>query len=355
MNLDNLTQFKQTDTSDMLKHVEALPEQLSGAWQNAQEQALDPALGKDLRQIVICGMGGSAISGDLLRALVADTLTVPVMVSRGYGLPAYAYGPETLVITLSHSGGTEETLSAAQTAIERRARLMAITTGGTLATLVEEAGGAVLRYAYDSPPRAALGWLYGSLLGGMQHLGLIDVDEAIQETLDLLRKTRETITPTIKASLNPAKRTAGQMMGRIPVMWGGGVLEPVARRWKTQINENAKVPAYYEEMPELCHNSVVGTEVPRKALEQMIIVQLVARRHDHPRVVIRQKATTKLLLQEAIFVDRVSAAGQSPLASQLSLAQLGDYVSYYLAMGYQMDPTPIPQIDMLKEELAKNK
>jgi glucose/mannose-6-phosphate isomerase len=190
------------------------------------------------------------------------------------------------------------------------------------------------------------------LLGLFTRLGLADFSAEVGEALSCLGQTRDELHAGVPVSRNPAKRMAGQMMGRIPVIWGAGLLAPVARRWKTQINENAKVPAYWEELPELNHNTVVGTEVPRRALEQIIIVQLVSRQYDHPRVRTRQRVTAGLLLQQAIFHDRVRAAGTSRLAQQLSLLQYGDYTSYYLAMGYGMDPTPIPQIDMLKAALS---
>jgi glucose/mannose-6-phosphate isomerase len=140
---------------------------------------------------------------------------------------------------------------------------------------------------------------------------------------------------------------------RIPIFWGGGLLEPVARRWKTQINENAKTAAYFEAMPELNHNAVVGLEFPEPLMTRIAIVQLVSRAYDHPRVKVRHEASTKIVLQSGIMSDRVTARGESRLAQQMSMIQFGDYLSYYLAMAYEVDPTPIHNIDQLKQRLSE--
>ncbi len=353
MNLDDVERFRQIDASDMLGYIDALPDQLAQAWEHAHRLDLPPEFAR-VRQVVLCGMGGSAISGDLLAALVRDTCRVPVIVNREYDLPAYVVGAEALIITLSHSGGTEETIAAARQGIERGGRLLAITTGGALAPLVEEAGGTVWRYDYRSQPRAALGWLYGLLLGAFSRLGLAEgLPGEVQETVALLERGREVLGAHKPAALNPAKRTAGQMVGRIPIFWGAGLLAPVARRWKTQFNENSKSAAYYEELPELDHNSVVGLDFPEQLMSKIAIIELVSERYDHPRVALRQRASYDLLLQAGIMADRVEARGESRLAQQMSLIQFGDYMSYYVAMAYGVDPTPVENIRWLKEQLAQ--
>ncbi len=352
MNLDDLDLFRRIDASDMLSYIDALPDQLSEAWQYAH--TLDLPAGADrVKKVVVCGMGGSAISGDLFAALAEGSCQVPVIVNRSYNLPAWASGPETLVVGLSHSGGTEETLSAMKQAIERGVLTLAITTGGELARLVGEAGGTTWVYRYPSLPRAALGWLYGLVLGAFSRLGLIGhLSADVQETVEMLHRGRDALGAGSCASRNPAKRLAGQLVGRIPVLWGAGLLEPVARRWKTQINENSKSAAYYEVLPELNHNSVVGLDFPAQLTTHLIVVQLVSEQYDHPRVAIRHEASYRLLLQAAIVADRVKARGKSRLAQQMNLIQLGDYVSFYLAMAYQVDPSPIANIQQLKELLA---
>ncbi len=352
MFLDDMD-FAAVDGQNMLGHIDALPDQLADAWRAAQTMPLIPA--SALERVVIVGMGGSAISGDLLAALVQDTCVLPLQVFREYSLPPYAAGPGTLVIALSFSGSTEETLSAAAQATERGARLLAITTGGPLADLADRAGGEVWPIAYDSQPRAALGWLYGLLLGAAARLGLTPPLEAdIAEAVERLRDDRARWTAASPTSRNPAKRVAGQMMDCIPVIWGAGLLAPVAARWKTQLNENAKTAAYAEQMPELNHNAIVGILTPEELMRRhkFQIVQLVSREYDHPRVALRHRATESLLREAGIIAEVVRAHGRSRLAQQMNLIQFGDYISFFLAMAYGVDPTPIPPILMLKDRLA---
>lgn len=355
MNLDDMERFRQIDADNMLGYIDALPDQLADAWERAQALDCPAAFGRvDL--VLICGMGGSAISGDLASALVGDSCPVPVVVNRDYDLPPCAAGNRALVIALSHSGMTEETLSAARQAVERGTHLLAITTGGELAALAGEAGGVAWTYTYPSQPRAALGWLYGLLLGAFSRLGLApNLSADVEETVALLRKDREALGAANAVARNLAKRLAGQLVERIPVIWGAGLLAPVARRWKTQLNENAKSRAYFEVMPELNHNAVAGLSFPADLMEKtrFAIIQLASSHYDHPRVAVRHRVTHDLFLRQAIVTEIVQARGESRLAQQMNLIQFGDYVSYYVAMAYGVDPTPIPAIAVLKEELSR--
>jgi glucose/mannose-6-phosphate isomerase len=353
MNLDDLQLFKQIDRANMLGHINALPDQLKNAWEHAQ--GLDLSTARNIDRVVICGMGGSAISGDLLAALIFDTCPVSITIVRGYDLPAYAAGEGTLVIALSHSGSTEETISAAQQALERGLKPVAITTGGELTERVAAGGGTVWNYTYDAQPRASLGWLYGLLLAAVTRLGLIsDLGAEVEEAIAVMHKHREPWGVDVTAACNPAKRYAGQIVDSIPVIWGAGLLAPVARRWKTQINENAKSCAFFDELPELNHNTVVGIAAPDELIRRhkFQIIQLTSS-YDHPRVALRHQATHDMLLGEAIITDPLKARGESRLAQQMSMILFGDFVSYYLAMAYQVDPTPIPPIETLKAKLAQ--
>jgi glucose/mannose-6-phosphate isomerase len=354
MFLDDMD-FSAIDTQNMLGHIDALPDHFESAWARAKALVLPDNL-RNVERVVVSGMGGSAISGDLLAALVADSCPIPIMVNRGYDLPAYVRGAETLFIAMSFSGTTEETLSATQQAIARGTRLLAITIGGDLGSMVEQAGGTVWTFNYESQPRAAVGWLYGMLLGAATRLGLAQVtDEEIDETVTRMRRDGEAWTASSPTGRNPAKRIAGQLMDCIPIIWGAGVLAPVARRWKTQLNENAKTSAFFEEMPELNHNAVVGILTPEEMMNRhkLQIVQLVSRQHDHPRVALRHAATENLLREAGVITEVIKARGESKLNQQMNLVQYGDYISYFLAMAYGVDPTPIPPIVMLKQKLAE--
>lgn len=351
MILDQPEKFAAIDPQGMLGHLEAMASQLEDAWQLAGTLPL-PDDFKAVNLIMLTGMGGSAIGGDYLAALVEHASPVPVLVNRGYDLPAYVTGPDVLVIASSNSGNTEETLAAYEQAKTRGTKLMAITTGGELARRAEADGVPLWQFTYNSQPRAALGWSFGLLVGLAQRLELAgDLSADVAETIALLRKNREKFAPSVPTPQNPPKRYAGQFCERIGVIFGAGIMAPVARRWKGQINENAKAWAEFDFLPEQNHNGVAGTELPDKGLQNLFCMFLKSS-YDHPRVTLRQELTYKLFLQQAIGVDNFVAQGSSRLAQMMNATQFGDYVSYYLAMMYEVDPTPIPPISMLKEGLA---
>ena len=352
INLDDIQRFPALDPEDMLGHINALPDQLADAWQFALAQPLPDSF-RDVRAIVIAGMGGSAIGADYLAALVAGSSPVPIVVNRHYDLPAFVSGPETLVIASSHSGNTEETLAAFAQAGERGTQRMAITTGGQLAAQAAEAGVTCWQFTYNSQPRAAFGWSFGLLVGLAHRLGLAgDLSADVQEAVDVLRRWREFFRAESPTYDNPAKRMAGQVCERIGAFYGSGIMAPVARRWKGQLNENAKNWSEFDVLPEQNHNGIAGTEFPCAAIEKLYCVFLQSS-HDHPRVTLRYDLSFKRFLEEGIMVDRVKARGRSRLAQMMNVTQFGDYVSYYLAMINEVDPTPIPQIAALKEGLAQ--
>jgi glucose/mannose-6-phosphate isomerase len=354
MDLDDLTYIRTVDRDNMLPHVDAFPDQLESAWQLAQTQPL-PDTHRHPRQIVLCGMGGSAIGGDLAAALVSRTAPVPFLVLRDYALPAYVNGPDTLVVASSFSGNTEETLAAAEQALERGVRLLAITTGGQLATHAHTHGYPLWRFNYQSQPRAALGWSLGLLIGLAHRLGLaphLEVD--LQEAVALLREERQVFAAGSPLGNNPAKRGAGQLVGRIPVFYGGGIFEPVARRWKCQFNENAKTWAQYEGMPEANHNAIVGIGFPEERIPNMSAVFITSHDFDHPRVYLRHKLTLQLCLEHGIMADTFRPKGTRALAQLCHAVQYGDYLSFYAALAYGADPTEIAPIIQLKTQLAQH-
>jgi glucose/mannose-6-phosphate isomerase len=352
MNLDDLDHMRAIDRSDMLAHIDALPDQFENAWKHAQTLPL-PETHRHPRQIVLCGMGGSAIGGDLIAALVGSTAAVPFTVIRGYDLPAYVSGPDTLVIASSHSGNTEETLSATEQALARGVRLLAVTTGGQLADHAAAHGYPAWTCDYKCQPRAALGWSFGLLIGLAHRLELAPTLETdLQEAVAALRVQAPAYTASSQVPRNPAKRGAGQLIGRIPVFFGAGIFEPVARRWKCQLNENANVWAQYETMPEANHNAVVGIGFPAENAIQVAAVFIASRQFDHPRVGVRYDLTYRMCLENAIMADTFRPEGDSALAQMCHAIQYGDYMSYYTAIAYGADPTEIEPIVELKEQLA---
>jgi glucose/mannose-6-phosphate isomerase len=355
IDLNAVEKFAPIDKGGMLTHVINLPQTCADAWELAGRTypQLDlPASFKQVQQVVVVGMGGSAIGGDLLATLVADECPCPIFVHRGYDLPGFVDGPETLVIGTSHSGNTEETLSAFAQAHERGALLLALTTGGEIAHLATDWGAPMLRFDYDSQPRAALGYSLVSMLNLLCHLDFIS-DKAgdLTEAVDVMRDWQAEIGPQVPVADNPAKRLAGQLMERMPVTYGAGLMEPVARRWKTQFNENSKVWSFFEGMPELNHNAVVGFEMSQKIRERATVIFLRSR-YDSPRIQARWRITRQMLLHEGVGNDQIKARGQSRLAQVLSLVHFGDLVSVYLALASGVDPTPVAPIAYLKEQLS---
>lgn len=349
--LDDLATYESVDPSGMRERIAELPAHCADAWRLAQALRL-PESYRDVRQVVVLGMGGSAIGGALVGALVAEECPVPILGVGGYELPAYV-GPEALVVGSSYSGKTEETLSAFQQAMARGCRLVAIATGGDLAALAEERGYPLLKFPPCLAPRAAIGYSVVLLLGLLYRVGLVrDYGEDLDEAVAVLEEWGRELRPEVPTARNPAKRLAGQLVGRLPVVYGAGFLAPVARRWKGQFNENAKQWAIWEEMPELNHNAVVGYGMPEGVREQAYVLMLRSRL-DHPRVRARWEVTRELLLREGIAVDEIWGRGESRLAQMLSLVHFGDYVSLYLAALNGVDPTPVPPIDYLKNRLAE--
>jgi len=353
MNLDDLTYFRQTDPDDMLGHIARLPQQCHDAWDQAQSLDL-PASMRSIHHLVVAGMGGSAIGGSLLQALAAPACPIPITVVRGYDLPAFVSGPDTLVIGVSYSGDTEETLSAFEQAYARGCQLLAVTTGGRLGELAHKYGAPALIIPYRSQPRAALGYSFIPLVAFLCRLGFLrDQADDLAEAISVMQARQAEIHADVPVVRNPAKRLAGQLVQRIPVIYGAGYLAPVARRWKTQINENAKAWSHFEVLPELDHNAVSGISFPPELMTKVAVIQLTSSL-DRPQVQRRHSITREIMMQQGIAVDVIKARGQSPLAQMLSVLHFGDYTSYYLAMCYGVDPTPVPSISLLKERLASS-
>ncbi len=352
MNLDDPKQFAELDPDDMLERIGELPEQCRAAWTLTQGLELPSAYGT-VRHIVILGMGGSAIGGALLQGLVTGECAVPITVVRGYTLPAFIRGPDYLLIACSYSGNTEETLSAFGEGLERGTRLVAVTTGGKLAALAQEKGIPLVHFAYRSQPRAALGYSFTLLLGLCSRLGLVqDYAADLKEAVQVMEEWQAEIGPNAPTARNAAKHLAGQIAGRLPVIYGAGFLVTVANRWKTQFNENSKHWAFFEPLPELNHNAVVGFGIPQTVRDQTIVLMLRSSL-DHPRVQVRWQVTRELLLREGVAAETLPGRGESYLAQMLSLIHFGDYVSFYLAMLNGVDPTPVESIAFLKQRLAE--
>jgi glucose/mannose-6-phosphate isomerase len=350
--LDDQELIRETDPSGMLGHIRGFPQHCRTAWDQVQAWRA-PADWGEFQHILITGMGGSAIGGVLLAGLVADESRVPISVWRDYGLPAYVQGPDHLVVACSYSGNTEETLSTFREARKRGATTAAITTGGKLAALAGESDAALVRFDYESQPRAALGHAFFHLLGAVSRaISLPDYSEDVREAVEVMGALQSEIVPEVDVEENAAKQLARRAEGRQLVVLGAGHLAGVANRWKTQVNENAKQWAFFEMMPELDHNSVCGFGMPEAVPDYTLVVMLRSEA-DPPRLQARWDVTAELLEREGVPTEMVYGRGESTLSQMLSLIHVGDFVSLYLAVLNGVDPTPVEPIAFLKRRLAE--
>ena len=339
------------DPQGMLDHIINLPKQLEDGWAAAGQLEL-PKHFEEVKRVVVAGMGGSAIGGSLLASLLAPESSVPVFVVRDYDLPAFAAGPDTLVIASSNSGNTEETLSALEQAPQRGGQLLAMPTGGQLAERARQARLPLITIDYQSQPRAALGWSFAPLLNLASRLGWAhDLKPDLDEAVRVMREWGRELTAGTPIMKNLAKREAGQLMGRIVFVFGAGYFGEVARRWKDQFNENAKTWSAFEELPEANHNLLAGTDWPDGFASKVMALFLTGAR-DHPRHVKRIELTRTAFMMAGCNTDILSARGESPLAQMMSLIQLGDFMSLYLALLYGAEPTQVDALATFKQEMV---
>lgn len=365
LNRDLIAQY---DHSDMLGAIAAMPEQLQAAYLDAQASleevfAAPPAgLPAVPQGLVICGMGGSAIGADLVLSSLPN-LDVPAAVVRGYELPRWV-DPDTLVIAASYSGDTAETLACVDEALGRGCAPLCISAGGKLAGVAAVHNLPHIAIAAGQQPRAALGLLAGPVLAACEVAGLCGPQQAaVAETVALLRRgsdelgpdaAEEAVRPGAKPDLphrQIAKPLARQLHNRQVLVYGAGATVAAARRWKGQINENAKAPAFFNELPELDHNELMAwTSLPHVSRSTAVVFLDDGELDD--RLVLRAELTAGVLEEHGVLVEHVWAHGPGRLARLFSLVQLGDYVSYYLALLYGVDPSPVPAIQKFKEQLA---
>lgn len=349
--LNNVEVITANDPGEMLTALWNLPEQCEEALAIGRKVKL-PAGYNSVSNIVVTGLGGSAIGGDFLRLFVSDKIKVPVVVNRDYILPGFI-DSSTLLFAVSYSGNTEETLSAYSQAHEKGARIIVLTNGGKLRDLAQRDGYPVITVPTGISPRAATGYLLIPTLAVLESLGLLgDLSVEIAEMTAILRNIREKIKPEVPTEQNLAKQVANRLFGKIPVIWAAcGNTEAVATRWKGQINENGKAPAYWNMFPELNHNEIVGFEQPVELLRQLEII-ILRDKHDHQRVQKRMEITKEIVINTVSGVTEIWSTGEGRLARLFSLTYIGDFMSVYLATLYGTDPTPVKNIDFLKNRLA---
>ena len=349
--LDGPEVYAAFDPSGLGERLRALPGQCRAAW--AQAQAAFPAelAGGDYDRVVIGGMGGSAIAGDLVADLAALRPTVPVIVARSFHLP-FALDARSLFIACSYSGNTAETLSLFRQAVAAGARTLAVTAGGALADAAQAGQVPVLPVAVNGEPRSAVGCNLILLLGVLNRLGLVGLTDAdVTDAVDAMERRLAGIGAATPTPDNPAKLLARELVDQLVVVYGGGIFSGVARRWKTQLNENAKAWAFYESLPESLHNSVEPYAVPSPAGPDLMALVLEPMAAD-AELKERYRVLTEMLRWGPVNHRLLAGTDGPPLAQLLDMILLGDYVSYYLALLRSLNPSPTPAIERSKELLG---
>ena len=355
MDLDDLSVYKQIDQEDFYRTIQELPKQCENAWLEINKLVL-PSYYLKANKVLILGMGGSGIGGELASDLVLQTSEIPIFAHHNYGIPSWV-DEKSLVIAVSYSGNTEEVTDGFVEAYKAGAKLVAITSGGELEVLSRKYHTPYYRFAYKSAPRAALGYLFISSIGLLKKLNIIDISEQdVKTAISMLSGVLGRMGRDIPLAKNPAKKLAEKLEGKIPIIYGTDLLESVATRWKTQINENAKVAAYAEVIPESNHNSIAGLEFPENLKEKLFFLILKSK-FDHPKSKLRQDFFAQTLKAKQIPVENIllNSATDVALAEICGMIYVGDLVSYYLAILNGSDPTPVEIINNLKNAIKEKK
>lgn len=337
--------------ADLLRNF---PEQVAEAVRIGETFRPPRWIGESIEKILFAGMGGSAIGGDVIHSLIAPDLAIPIWVSRHYHLPPFV-DSKTLCIFSSYSGNTEETLSAFQEGRKRKLKALVITSGGELGRLSERFGIPWIQIPGGFPPRMALGYSVFPVLNVLAKLKLWKwSSRAVDETISLLETLgRKHCAPEVPLPVNPAKRLAQALWGRWVVIYAGTeLLDSAAVRFRGQIEENAKALSSHHLIPEMNHNEILGWQFPKRLVARSTAVFL-RDQNDHPRIRLRMKITKEVILKGGGRVHEIHSQGKSRLARLFSVIYKGDWTSFYLALLYRIDPTPVAVIESLKKRLAK--
>jgi glucose/mannose-6-phosphate isomerase len=348
--LDNPDLWNTVDAHSMKDMVVSFAQQVRAA--NDMIAGISLPAGDGIRNVIVAGMGGSAIGGDIARAAVSGQSGVPILVHRDYDLPAFV-DSHSLVIASSYSGNTEETLRAYEGARLRSAAIICVTSGGKLAHLARRDDVPAFLMPPGWPPRAALGYSTVAILRSLEAAGLIpDMTAPLRETAVLLGSLALRYRPEVAETENPAKNIARSLHGKLIAVYGSaGTLDAASYRWRCQIEENAKNLALHHVLPEMNHNELVGWQLPADLLGRVGVV-LLRDRADHRQVQRRFDLTRELLAGRCGALHEVWTEGDALLARIFSAVYLGDFVSLYMAYLNAIDPTPVAVIEYFKEKLG---
>lgn len=349
MDLDNVDQILRLDESGLIEKIRNLHCQFREVSEILSQVDWDMSNYRDVKRIVFCGVGGSAIGGDFVRAHLGEELQVPFEVNRNYRIQS-AIDLESLVILSSYSGNTEETLSCLDQALSKQCKILTLTSGGKLAVESSRLGIPIFRVPAGYPPRSTLGYSCGLTLEILSKLQVAPKQD-LSGIADSLDAFSEQLVPGLPTDQNVAKQIAEKIQGHIAVFYGSaGHLGPVARRWCGQFAENGKQLSFFGELPEMNHNEIVGWKYPGNVLGNFYPV-FFRDKSDNPRIQKRLQLTAKFLAVEAGGKEEIWVPGESWAERLWSFILLGDFVSVYAAVLNGQDPTPVEIIENFKNDL----
>jgi len=352
--LDNDHAVRNLDTKNMLSLVNDFPQHITHARAIGERATIPSHYFAEVNQIVFCGMGGSAIGADIIRCLCAHDISVPIVVNRDYGIPSLV-NEKTLVIVSSYSGNTEETLAAFEASIQKRAKIIVISTNGKIGKRAHKAGIPLITIPQGLPPRQALAFLVFPLLVIFDkcfHTNTATL--SINGVIALLQHLRDTkVGPSVSFEQNDAKQIAQQLYGTFPIIYTyNDYFAPVALRWRGQLEENAKTLCSHHVLPEMNHNEIMGWQEDNPILKQCRVVMLRSS-FSNKQVSKRMDITASIIRDAGVEVITVAGEGEDIYSQIFSLLYIGDFVSVYLAILNGVNPYAIDKIDFLKKALAQ--
>lgn len=322
------------DKSNMRDVIVNFPKQ----FEEALEFSKNISVKGSFENVIISGMGGSALAADILINWIKPR--VPVYIRRDYGLPSQT-NKKSLVVSISYSGNTEETISALNEAVDRKIKTAAIASNGKIEAICRKHNIPMIRIPYGIQPRSAIGYMFTSLATLLANSKIIaNKSEEISELAKELKKLDQA---------QKAKELAEKLVNKIPLIYSSSRFKSLARNWKIKFNENSKIPAFYNYFPELNHNEMVGFSQIKKTADFHIII--LKDKDDHPQNIKRMKLFAELMESKGMGVDFVSIKEGSLLFKIFSTLVLGDWVSYELALKYGIDPTPVKIVEEFKKKL----
>ncbi|HOL21725.1 MAG TPA: bifunctional phosphoglucose/phosphomannose isomerase [bacterium] len=302
---------------------------------------------KSIERVIFSGMGGSAISGDIITTISSENSKIPSFVNRDYTLPLFASDEKTLVIVISYSGNTEETLSVLEEAKKRKNSIVCISSGGKIEKIAREENIPFLKIPGGYPPRCALGYLFFSSYRIMENIGVVPPLE--DELFTKMENWIERFIP--ERNDNLAKNLAEKLHNRIALLYSSNKFLPVITRWKTQIAENSKAFAFINVFPEMNHNEIMSWRYPEWFIEKCLPVFIISRK-EHPRINLRFEITKDIIFKKLPEIISLVPEGEKLIEEIFYLIILGDWVSFYLAILNRVNPTEIQEIDLLKQRMG---